>query len=105
MAAKYLQALRGSGGAINQSSAIKAYQALADASPSEIHADAELAVHTLTRYIAAVQKSGYTPGTTPSSTQMAAIEGAAHQFQQPAVQSAIQHVGTWVQTNCKGVAP
>jgi hypothetical protein len=105
LGAKYLRDVSpSSGGAgIDLAAAVKADQALADASPSAIHADAETVVHGFSGYVATLGKLGYKPGTQPTASQLAGLQSAAAQFSQPGFRSAMQRVAAWIRQNCHGV--
>lgn len=105
LGAQYLKAVHpsGSGGQIDLGAAVQADQALADASPPAIHADAETVVHVFTGYVSTVQRLGYKPGATPTPAMIAGITGYVSQIRQPRIQAAMQRIKAWINQNCRGV--
>ncbi len=104
LAGKYVQELASAahGGKFNLGTALKADQALANASPPAIHSDAEYVVHTLAGFEASLTKIGFTPGSVPSPSQFLHLEGALHQLHAARFEAAASHVKSWVAQNCHG---
>ena len=92
-------------GQLNASTELSAAQAMADASPSEIHSDAEYVVHKLASFFAALSKAGYTPGSAPTASQMAVLLPLLNEFKSAQMQAAINHIDAWIRSNCHGVTP
>jgi hypothetical protein len=110
LGAKLSQAIASSsagGGGASLDDTAKAFQALANAAPSEIRGDFQTFAAAFTTYIGALEKSGYKPGSTkaPSPAQIAALTEAAKALDAPKLRTAEQHLTAWAQQNCKGVVP
>jgi hypothetical protein len=97
---KAIQSAAGNG-TLDYSTVLKGMQALADASPSDIHASAELVVHAFGSMYGALQQSGYKFGSTPTAAQLAVLTSAGQELQKPNVQAALTQIKDWVQANCK----
>lgn len=80
-------------------------QALAKAAPAEIRGDFQTFATAFAGFVEALQKAGYTPGTTtaPTPAQVAALEAAAKKLDTPKLAQAEKHLEGWVKQNCKGV--
>ena len=102
LGAKFAQAISAttSGGKIDLQSEVNAYQALANAAPSEIRPDLQLIAQAFTSFAAALSKAGYTPGTVPTAGQIAALQTAAQAFSQPQLRAAEQRLSAWAHQNC-----
>ena len=107
MGAKYVHEIEsaGSGGQLDLATAIRAMQAMADASPSAIHGDAEYAVHWYAGFVGSLAKVGFKPGTTPSASQMAALVPLLGELNAPRFHAAVDHINAWIHANCHGVTP
>jgi hypothetical protein len=103
MAISYEKAIQSASGngTLDFSTVLKGMQSLADASPSDIHASAELVVHAFGSMYGALQQSGYKLGTTPTAAQLAVLASAGQQLQKPDVQSALKQIQDWIHANCK----
>jgi hypothetical protein len=97
--AQALQAATG-GGKLDLQAAVKAYQDLANAAPSAIQPDVQTISQAFTTFAAALAKSGYTLGKTPTPSQAAALQSAAQAFSQSKLRTAAQNVAAWAKQNC-----
>ena len=88
------------GGKFNLDAEVKDYQNLANAAPSEIRPDVQALASALTAYAAALSKAGYTAGSVPSATQIAAILAAAKALDTAKVATAIKNLEAWGLKNC-----
>lgn len=103
MAVAYQKALQSAAGngTLDFSTVLKGMQALADASPSDIHSSAELVVHAFGSMYGALQQSGYKLGTTPTAAQLGVLASAGQELQKPNVQAALTQIQNWIHANCK----
>ena len=101
--AKFAQALSAtiSGGHFDLHTAVNAYQAMANAAPSEIRPDLELIAQAFTSFATALSKAGYTPGNVPTASQISALQSAGQAFSQPQLRAAEQRISVWAQHNCR----
>jgi hypothetical protein len=99
-AAAVPSAMSGQGGDLNTS--LAQLQAFAAAAPEEIRGDLTLVYQGYTAFLAAMQDAGYDPSSTqpPTAEQIAAIQQAAHAFEDPDFKAASQRVDDWFKTNC-----
>lgn len=99
---KFEQALESStsGGKVNLAAAASAYQTLANQAPSAIHSDVEEIAQAFTTFASAVTKSGFTSGSTPTPSQVAALESAAKTFEGSKITTASKQIEAWAKTNC-----
>ncbi|HZU40754.1 MAG TPA: hypothetical protein VE992_06865 [Solirubrobacteraceae bacterium] len=103
MALQYQHALAPTGGGgVDLGAALRADQALANATPPSIHADAEYVVHAFAGALGALEKAGYKAGTAPTAAQLAAMGSIEQQFNQPQFQTSMHRLSTWVHDNCHG---
>ena len=79
---------------------VKALQAMADAAPSEISGDFRTMAGALGDFAQVWDEAGLAPGETPSPTQIAKLVAASQKLAQTDVQTAAEHVSTWVAENC-----
>lgn len=89
-----------SGGKYNLGAAMSAYQKLADSAPSGLRPYLETIAHAMSAYVAAIDKSGYKPGTVPSASQIASLEAAAKSFSAPSLVKAAKAAEAWAVKNC-----
>jgi len=89
-------------GSIDLTAQAKAFQAMADAAPSEIRGDFKTFATAFNDYAQALAKAGYKPGTVPSQTQLAQMMKAVKAFSAPQLQASVQHITAWAQKNCSG---
>jgi hypothetical protein len=94
-----MQAVTG-GGKLNLQAAANAYQDLANAAPSAIRPDVQTISHAFSTFIAALEKSGYTLGHTPTASQTAALQSAVQLLNQSNIRTAEQNVAAWAKQNC-----
>jgi hypothetical protein len=102
LGAKFAQAMSAttSGGKFDLQTVVNAYQALANAAPSEIRPDLQVIAQEFTAFATALSKAGYTPGTVPTAGQIAALQTAAQAFSQPQLRAAEQRLSVWARHNC-----
>jgi hypothetical protein len=100
LGARVAQSITANGANANSQAVAKAYSDLANAAPQEIRGDLKTLSGALTTYAAALAKSGYKAGTTPTAAQIAALQNAAKSFTDPKLQAAEQHLTAWVTSNC-----
>lgn len=102
LGAKFAQALQSASGhaQVNFTAYAKAFQAMADAAPSQIHGDFETLAHAFNGYAQALAKAGFKPGTVPSAAQMAQLETALKSFDTAKLRAAEQHLQAWARSNC-----
>ena len=102
LGAKFAQALQSASGhaKVNFTTYATAFQAMADAAPSQIHGDFETLAHAFNGYAQALAKAGFKPGTVPSAAQMAQLETALKSFNTAKLRAAEQHLQAWAQSNC-----
>jgi len=107
LGAKFAQAIQASsgGGKLNLQAVVNAYQALAAAAPSAIKPDLQLIANAFAKFAAALAKVGYTPGTQPNPSQLAALQAAAQAFNSPQLHAAAQHIQAWARQNCGNLTP
>lgn len=100
--AKFAQAMSATtgGGKFDLQTVVNAYQALANAAPSEIRPDLQLIAQAFTSFATAPAKAGYTLGTVPTAGQIAALQTAAQAFSQPQLRAAEQRLLVWARQNC-----
>jgi hypothetical protein len=106
MARKYVAELQASvagGGQVDFTTLLKADQAMADASPSDIHSDAEYVVHTFAGFLTAMSKVGFKPGAVPTASQIAALAPLETQIKSAQFTGAVNHIKAWIHANCHGV--
>ncbi len=94
-----MQAATGNG-KLDLQAAVKAYQNLASAAPSAIQPDVQTISQAFSTFAAALAKTGYTLGKTPTASQVVALESAAHVFTQSKLRTAAQNVANWARQNC-----
>jgi hypothetical protein len=90
-----------SGGKFDLSAMTQAYHNLADAAPSAIRSDVQVAANAFAAYASDLQKAGYKFGTVPSASQIAAIESAVKTFDSSKLKSASAAIQAWAVANCK----
>lgn len=83
-----------------QFAGVAAFQALANAAPSEIRPDLQLVARAFATYAASLAKLGLKAGTAPTPTQMSGIYVALQAFGAPPVRAATARVRAWVHRNC-----
>jgi hypothetical protein len=98
-----IQSAVASGGHLDFVSLLKADQAMADASPSDIHSDAEYVVHTFAGFLSAMSKVGFTPGSVPTASQIAALAPIDTQLKSAQFTAAVDRISAWIHANCHGV--
>lgn len=99
---KALAATRGTGKS-SLTDVASIYKALAQAAPSEIRPDFETIAAAFSTYADALSKSGYTPGKTPTASQIAALQSLSKSFSSPKLAAAEQHLSAWGTKNCGGL--
>jgi hypothetical protein len=102
LGAKFAQALQSASGhtQVNFSTYARAFQAMADAAPSQIHGDFETLAHAFNGYAQALVKAGFKPGTVPTAAQMAQLGTALKSFDTAKLRAAEQHLQAWARANC-----
>ena len=103
MGRKYVAEMQAGGGNTNWGTLLKADQAMADASPSDIHSDAEYVVHTFAGFVAAMQKAGFAGGV-PTASQIAALLPLESKLKSAQFVGAVNHIKAWIDSNCHGVS-
>lgn len=104
MGRKYVAEIQAGGGSTDWGTLLKADQAMADASPSGIHSDAEYLVHTFAGFVSAMRKVGFTPGGVPTASQIAALLPLESQLKSAQFIAAADHIKAWITSNCHGVS-
>jgi hypothetical protein len=99
---KFAQAMAAASGSgkSSLSTAADAYKELANAAPSAIRSDFETIAAAFQGYAKALEKSGYTPGKTPTASQAVALQAAVKTFSSAKLQAASQHLSAWAKQNC-----
>jgi hypothetical protein len=100
LGAKVAQAITANGSNTNSQAVAKAYSDLANAAPAAIRGDLKTLSGALKTYAAALAKSGYKAGSTPTAAQIASLQNAAKSFTDPKLTAAEQHLTAWVTSNC-----
>jgi hypothetical protein len=100
LGAKVAQAITANGSNTNSQAVAKAYSDLANAAPAAIRGDLKTLSGALKTYAAALAKSGYKAGSTPTAAQIASLQNAAKSFTDPKLTAAEQHLTGWVTSNC-----
>lgn len=83
-----------------QFAGVAAFQALANAAPSEIRPDLQLVARAFATYAASLAKLGLKPGAAPTPAQMPGVYAALAAFGAPQVSTAGEHIRAWVHRNC-----
>ncbi len=96
-----MQAASGKGGT-DLAAEAKAFQAMADAAPSEIRGDFKTFATAFNSYAQALDKAGYKPGTVPNAGQLAQMMKAVKVLSASDLQTAEQHLAAWAQKSCSG---
>ena len=101
LAAKFAQALGTTGNAnTTVTDQAKAFEAMANAAPSEIKTDFKLVASAFNAYAQAWVKAGIKAGQQPTQAQMAQLAGAAKAFSGPKLRAAETHLTAWGRKNC-----
>jgi hypothetical protein len=103
MGRKYVAEIQSGGGRADWGTLLKADQAMADASPSGIHSDAEYVVHTFAGFVSEMSKVGFTGGV-PTASQIAALLPLESQLKSAQFVAAVDHIKAWINSNCHGVS-
>jgi len=90
-----------SGGKYNLATAVKDYQALANASPSAIRSDMETIASAFSKFASELANSGWKEGTVPSASQVASLEAAGKAFDASGIKTAATNIESWAAHNCK----
>jgi hypothetical protein len=97
---KFSQALQASSASGNFDNIAKVYSQLADAAPSAIRDDLKTLAGAVQTYVEALKKAGYKPGSTPTASQIAALQQASAAFTDPKLKAASAHLEAWAVSNC-----
>jgi hypothetical protein len=89
-----------SGGKLNLSAAVSAYQALANEAPSAIRPDIQQMAQAFSAFAADLAKAGYTSGSVPTASQLAGLESAVQVFKQSKFKAAEANLEAWAKQNC-----
>jgi hypothetical protein len=100
LGAKVAQSITANGSNTSSQAVAKAYSDLANAAPAAIRGDLKTLSGAIKTYAAALAKSGYKAGTTPTAAQIASLQNAAKSLTDPKLQKAEQHLTAWVTSNC-----
>jgi hypothetical protein len=101
LAAKFAQALGATGNAnTTVTDQAKAFEAMANAAPSEIRTDFKLVASAFNAYAQAFVKAGIKAGQQPTQAQMAQVVAAAKAFSGPKLRAAETHLTAWGRKNC-----
>jgi hypothetical protein len=101
LAAKFAQTLGATGNASTTvTDQAKAFEAMANAAPSEIRSDFKLVASAFNAYAQAWVKAGIKPGQTPTQAQMTQVVASAKAFSGPKLQAAETHLSAWGRKNC-----
>jgi hypothetical protein len=90
-------------GAADVQKEAEAFKSFADNAPSEIKGDFEVVADALQKYATAMQ--GFTPGQTPSASELAKLSALSNQIDSQKLSQASSNIGAWVQKNCSTGTP
>jgi hypothetical protein len=93
-------AAQSSSGTTGVAAEAKIVQQAASAAPSAIRSDIETLAAAFTTYASALKKAGFKAGSTPSTTNYAALAQALQSLNAPKLRTAEQHVEAWAKKNC-----
>jgi len=99
---KISQAIAASSTGSGDTGDLKAYfAALADKAPSNLKSDFDTLATAIGKYLDALKKAGFKPGSTPSADQIAKLQAAVAPLSSADVQQASKEIQTWVNGGCK----
>jgi len=98
---KFAQAMQATAGkTFDLSTAVAAYNNLANQAPSAIKPDVQTIAAAFSSFASALEKVNYKFGSVPSATQLAGLQTAVHVFQQSDVKQAETSIEAWAKHNC-----
>jgi len=99
---KISQAIAASSSGGGDTADLKAYfAALADKAPKNLKSDFETLATAIGKYLDALKKAGFKPGSTPTADQIQKLQTAVAPLSSADVQQASKEIQTWVNGGCK----